>query len=300
MKKRVVLLTAFLAICLALGLAPAIQAQSPVRVQLGFIIDGSGSMRPGDFDTLKYGLSRALTNESIVPRDGSVEICVVQIGVEGAEGEVRQEMAPIAINANNMGSIRDRIMAIPKGNANTPTAGGIDMCTRLVTGSPYFAGAERQVINILTDGWPNDEAKYPREQFPTDEERFQRSAADALSARDAAQAAGIDELDAEMLGIGNNPTSLDWKQFFRDLVYPKPVAWVPPDPMRPGFAREIFSYYDVEPALYEKLAMVLYPTPTPTPTLTATPTATWTPTPTATATGQPTATITPTRPPSTV
>jgi hypothetical protein len=278
--------------CLALGLAPAIQAQQPVRIQLGFIIDGSTSMRAEHFTLMTYALAGALADTSIVPQDGSVEVTVVQIGVEGVAGQVREELAPIAINGSNIGWIRTHIREIDKGEGFTPTAGGIDICAGLMTSSHNFAGAERQVIDIITDGQPFDGEKYAG--LPNDD-IYERSKTDALAARDRAQAAGIDELDAEMLGnLDARPGQIE---FFTNLVYPKPAALVPPDPMKPGFARLVEDFGDIEAAIYEKLALVLYPTPTPTATNTPVPTATWTPTVTNTPevpTNTPTATWTPT------
>jgi hypothetical protein len=265
-----------LVLLVTVSLAPATRAQSRVRVQLAFALDGSRSIHPTNFTVMTYGVARALGNTSVVPRDGSVEVCVVQFGLPTSAGDtVKVELRPIAITDQTMGYIQSTIRAMVQGQGDTPTAGGIRVSTQLLTGSANFAGAERQVINVATDGLPYEPAKFPGVPL---QDVYALSAEDALVARDEAQAAGIDEIDAEVLGdLGQRPGQL---QFFMDLVYPKPANVVPPDPMAPGFARIVTDFNDFEAAIYEKLAIILYPTPTPTLTSTPQPTATHTPPPT--------------------
>ena len=272
---------------------PAAKADVPVRVQLGFVVDGSKSIHPTNFVLIKYGLASAIGRADIVPQDGSVEICVVQIGASGTfGGRVHVELDPIAVTSENIGLIQTRLRNMQQGLGYTPTAGGIRTCTGLMVASPNFSVSERQVINVATDGMPYDKLKFPN--LP-DSELYDTSAQDALAASDEAIASGIDELDVEALGdMGQRPEQLP---FLRDLVYPQPARVVPPDTMAPGFVRIVADFNDFDEALYEKLAIVLYPTPTPTLTNTATPTASNTPTATATPTGtvtpQPPATQTP-------
>jgi hypothetical protein len=270
---RVFALVAVLVLLMAASLVPNAQAQSRVRVQLAFVLDGSRSIHPTNFTVMTYGVARALGNTSIVPRDGSVEVCVVQFGLPGAgDLGVREELGPIALTDQTLGYIQSHIRAIVQGQGDTPTAGGIRLATQLLTNSANFGSAQRQVINVATDGLPYEPTKFPG--IPLSDV-YPLSAQDALVARDEAQAAGIDEIDAEVLGdLGQRPGQMD---FFRDLVYPKPAKIVPPDDMAPGFARIVTDFNDFEAAIYEKLAIVLYPTPTPTLTFTPAPTATNTP-----------------------
>ena len=57
------------------------------------------------------------------------------------------------------------------------------------------------------------------------------------------------------------------KAFLRALVYPQPAAIVPPDAIKPGFARILVQPEDFDEVLVEKLRLVLQePKPMPTPT----------------------------------
>ena len=105
-------------------------AQVTVRAQLGFIIDGSGSIPPADFDLVKAGIANALSAPDLVPRDGTVEICAVQIA--GDVG-VTTWLSPTVVTEENIDFVTGRILAIQKGGGDTPTAGGIRLMTSLMT-----------------------------------------------------------------------------------------------------------------------------------------------------------------------
>jgi len=268
---------------LASIVASPVAADSPVLIQLAFALDGSESMDTGDFQIMLDGLSTALSDENVVPRDGRIEVCVVQFGITGADSraEVRVEIPPTVLTSSSRGQIVYAIRNIAKGGGETPTAEAIRLCTDLITGSAHYGSSARQIINIATDGFPNDTKRFPGEPY-------EGAAADALLAADEAKAAGIDEIDVEALG-----RLQDWPgvwPFLTDLVYPEPAVIVPPDEMDLGFIRIVDEYQQFEEAIYEKLALLIWPTPTP--TNTQTPTATWTPRPTATR--RPTRTATPT------
>ncbi|MCD6520785.1 MAG: DUF1194 domain-containing protein [Anaerolineae bacterium] len=267
---------------LLIGTGLSVQAQGPtVRVQLAFILDGSRSIHPTNFTLMTYGLARALNDSSIVPRDGTVEVCVVQFGCPDAEEGIREELAPIVITETTIGHIVSHIRQIEQGRGDTPTAAGIRLGTALLRGSPNFARAERQVINVATDGLPYDPAKFP-------DDPYDGAKADALAAGHEAQAAGIDELDAEVVGdLGQRPGQLD---FFLDLVFPQPAKLVPPGGMAPGFVRIVSDFSDFAAAIDEKLASILA---SPTPTWTLNPTVPPSETPTPGGTVPPTLTATP-------
>ena len=265
---------------ISMVLSPLSAAQAPVWVQLGFIIDGSRSMDSEDFRLMTSGIASALNDPSIVPRDGRVEVCVVQFGLADLDNQVRIEVAPTVITDANVAQIADDIRGIAQGLGETPTAQGIRLCTNVMISSPNFATAARRIMNIATDGVPYDHIQFP-------DDPHDAAVADALAASSEAQAAGIEELDAEVLGeLGKREGQLD---FFLNVVFPQPAVLVPPGEMDFGFVRLVEDLNDFDLAVYEKLALLIWPTPTPT----LTPTHTVTPVATATAAPVPSATATP-------
>ncbi len=281
LRKRAVSLSLALLVVLLFSLPSA--AQGPVRVQLGFVIDGSKSIPDTQFILITHGIARALSDPAIVPRDGTVEICVVKFGYPGSADQVRIEQGPIVITDATVGYVVDRLRAIQQGHGETPMAQGIRLCTDLITGSAHFTTAERHIINIATDGLPYDTQRFP-------DDPYGGAAADALLAASQAQAAGIDELDAEV--VGNPGLWPDQMGFFHAVVFPQPAIEVPPGVAAPGFVWLAQTLFDFEGAIGAKLQGQLPETETPTPTPTFT--ATWTPEPSATPTETPSWTVEPT------
>jgi len=192
-------------------------------------MDGSGSISDSDFTLMKSGLSGALRDGSVVPRDGSVHIGFVQFGVSGG---ARVEVPLTAITsdavANNVG---DQVDAIVQGNGGTPMDAAINECTTLI-GSACPGG--KQIINIVTDGSPS-------------------SATAAVAARNNAIAAGIDEIDAEAVGQGANVA------FLRDsLVWPEPGYEAPPF-SGGGFVIKAATFQDFASAVRAKLQQIVGP-----------------------------------------
>ena len=59
-------------------LALSVPASALAKTDLVFIVDGSGSISTADFTLQKDGITAALQNPLIVPRDNSIAISVVQ------------------------------------------------------------------------------------------------------------------------------------------------------------------------------------------------------------------------------
>ena len=280
-------------------------AQAPaadVRYQVGIILDGSGTISASDFRLMCQAFATVIGTRSVVPRDGSVEITVVQIGVLDTVDQVRVEITSTQITEATVTGVVEGIQNIIQGRGMTPTGGGIRRCTSLMLGSAGARTAVRRVINVATDGKPND---------PRPGDVAHDSLQNAIDAAHEAQAQGIDELDAELLGAWW-PSELD---DFMPVIFPQPVAVIEPgEPITvPGFVQIVEDYRDFQSALRHKLRWSIQePTDTPVPTLTPTRTAIptgpsvsalplvvrgyppATPTPTRTSTARPTATMQPT------
>jgi Protein of unknown function (DUF1194) len=166
-------------------------AQCP-SVKLCIAIDGSGSISASNFNLMITGLANAVTDPSIVPQDGSIEFSFVQFG-----SSVTTAVAPTRITSQaTANSVASQLQAIVKDDGGTNMSGAVSSCSGLITAS---CGASRQVINVVTDGEPNSQSA-------------------TVAARDAAIAAGVDEINAEAVAAPASAFT-----FLRDqLVYPQP------------------------------------------------------------------------------
>ncbi|MBM3190188.1 MAG: VWA domain-containing protein [Chloroflexi bacterium] len=236
----------------------SLSAPGEVRYQVGILLDGSGSIRDSDFRLMREAFAAVIGNQSVVPRDGSVEITVVQIGVLGIADQVRVEITTTQVTEATVGPIVARLRGLQQGRGMTPTAAGIRRCVSLMRSSPGSATAVRRVINIATDGKPND---------PDPDTSARDSLANAIAAAQEAQAAGIDELDAELLGLWSSADLAD----FQAVIFPQPAeVFTSGQPITaPGFVQIVEDYRDVEAALRHKMRWSVSP-PTATPTATAT------------------------------
>jgi subtilisin-like proprotein convertase family protein len=259
-------------LALAILTASVRAAPAQASVQLCIAMDGSGSINADDFLIMKNGLAAAIRDPAVMPSDGSVEISVVQFSKGTFSfGAVVEVPATVITDAGVAHSVADQINAIVQGGASTPTHDGISLCTAVIMGSPEFAAAARQVINIPTDGRPDDPDL-------------------AKTARDAAVAAGIDEIDAEAIGSAVDPESTGFLFLRDELVYPQPGYQAPPF-TRGGFVISVATFDALPAAIAQKLQHVARPTrvstatrtPTPQPTRSATATPTRSLTATATA-----------------
>lgn len=241
MKRK--MLTAFVSLILlvSLLLVPSTAlAQAPApEVLMCLILDSSGSIDAGEWNTMIGGLTSALT--ATLPIDGSVEICVVQFASSAAEVQ-----APIVVDSQtDKDNVITTITNIVR-NVGTTTAMhlGIDQAVTTMQSSPNFNNPDVwKVINMATDGAPNSYTL-------------------AETAATNAQNAGINELDVEGIGTGSSNT---WMA--EDIVIPDGPgglkgAIIPPDqyPTRPpsvGFVRVCSSFTDYESAIAQKLILIL-------------------------------------------
>ena len=177
-------LTRLKALALSVPLALASASAFAAPTQLGFAIDGSGSINSTEFSTQRQGLANAF---GALPTDSSVEITVVQFS-----SSQRLEVGPLLID-----SVATRNSLVTQTNAIGQLGGGtdpelaIDRLTSEMTGSSNFGGDS--IINLSTDGG--------------------FSLSPALTSANAAKAAGIDALTGEGIGSGANLNNL------QSLVY---------------------------------------------------------------------------------
>jgi len=130
--------------------------------QLAVVLDGSGSISPTDWDTMKDGLANAVANKSIVPRDKSVELTVVQFGGDSnpyfAETEIDQKIiSNITGDEGYYSTISSQIKSISQMEGATPTSSGIRLATDKIHDSINFNPENRTIIILVTDGKANCE-----------------------------------------------------------------------------------------------------------------------------------------------
>ena len=156
-------------------------APSNAVIQLGFILDRSGSIGSGNWTVIVNGLASAI---NAVPIDGSYEITVVSFA-NGATTDVNRA---VINSVATRSAVAAAVSAIPfSGGGTDMTAGITTMTTALTSGSQ--TGVTASYVNLATDGVPN-------------------STATAAAAAAAMVAAGIDNISVEGIGTGVNAAYL--------------------------------------------------------------------------------------------
>jgi len=192
-------------------------ANAAPAIELCAVVDGSGSIGSNDFTLQLQGLADAVGDPTIVPRDGSVTLSVVQFGSIAVLA-----IAPTLIDsAATATSLASAIGSIAKDDGSTNMAAAIDLCR--TQGLP-FASGQKQVIDMSTDGMPD-------------------SAAATFVAVDAAVAAGVEAINA--LGVGSGVDAA----FLNSMVRPQPAKAPPQD----GFVLLIPDFNAYADAIAAKL-----------------------------------------------
>lgn len=236
---------------LSVAFAGSYAQNNGVKTQLVFVFDGSGSISRDDFNIMIEAIAKNIEDPTVVPRNGAVELGLVQFsnnlqdretGIPGAKTEVNMTV----ITETTAPDIAQQIRRVRQAGGFTPLFSGIQLATKLATGAKARSGA-KQIFNVITDGNPN---------LPRDTERAK---AEALKARDEAVAAGLDQFDAE--GIGDALTEQDFVNFLKSLVWPQPGVVIQDGQFPPkgqnGFVIIVKQFADLERALRQKLIFML-------------------------------------------
>ncbi len=139
--------------------------------QLALLLDGSGSISASNWTTMLTGIAAAVETQSCIPRDGSVELTVIQFAdtYDNLSDVVHLEVEPVVINETTFAAVAQTIRTIEQQGGFTPTAAGIYLAADVLSGdlngylhgtpwqgcaSQNFSKANRQIINMVTDGVP--------------------------------------------------------------------------------------------------------------------------------------------------
>ncbi|MGC9066023.1 MAG: vWA domain-containing protein [Candidatus Ratteibacteria bacterium] len=129
------------------------------RVDLIFLIDGSGSMGGQPFNTEKEGLASAIEDPTVVPTDGSVSVTVIQFsGGSPPDPDARIEVSPTLITSPAVAQqVASSIRNISILDHSTYFAPAFDLAVSTIMSWPQRA--QRQVINLITDGNNSDQSE---------------------------------------------------------------------------------------------------------------------------------------------
>jgi len=118
-----------------------------IDTELVLVMDGSGSISSGDWTVMLQGYANAVSDNSVVPQDGTVSIGVVQFA-DGPQVEIGMTNISDATAANNLAAA---ILGIGQLAGWTDISGGITTGETLLSDS--FVG--NQILDVSTDGAHN-------------------------------------------------------------------------------------------------------------------------------------------------
>jgi Mg-chelatase subunit ChlD len=220
-----------------------------VRTQVCIVIDGSGSISGTEWTTIKNGIATAIN--TTVPRDGTVELTIVQFGYSQSSGYAKTEIPPTVVDGGNYTTVINQVLAMPKGGQSTPMAHGIFLGWKELRNSPNFAFSRKQVINLATDGVPN--IRNNNATSDLDASGTTNAYDDVIAATDYAVTQGLDELDMEGIGTEAN-SSKDWFQTW--AVRPRPGIIAPPF-TKPGWVRLVANATEFANTVNQKFELIL-------------------------------------------
>jgi hypothetical protein len=182
---------------IAVSSIAALPARADV-VQLGFILDSSGSIGSGNWNTIVSGLSSAIG--SLIPITGTTqyEISVVTFSTSAA----LSVNSVLITDATTRSNVAAAIAGIGYQNGSTNYSAAFDlMRTTLTTGAGVTtAGATASYVNFATDGDPNVDTT------------------NTLPTRNALIAAGVDNISIEGIGVTASTATF----LKNSICYPQP------------------------------------------------------------------------------
>lgn len=207
-------------------------------IQLGLCLDGSGSIASGSWSIITSGVANAIRNN--LPHDGSVELTVVQFS-DTASVEISPTLIDSAAVAETLATTVEGLTQMA---GMTAMADGLYLTWDTMQNSARFLPGLTQVINVATDGAPNEILSYtPPASWGTPPGS---AAADVTYVRNNAVLEGLDEIDAE--GIGVSASTLEWMR--TGLVWPQPGNIAPP--FTPGWVQEVADATEFTDAVAQK------------------------------------------------
>jgi uncharacterized protein YegL len=236
--------------------ATVLESVETELIQLGVILDGSGSISSSDWDLMKDGLSEAIKNESIFPyEDGRVELTVIQFGGGSflSNSFAQVEINPVIISDDEFDpvgyylDIANDIQGINQLEGLTPMGCGIRLAADQLHDIGNFSIDKRQILILVTDGEPNCvwipgtyTASYEgSSQGKTSAEEARTYLINNLEMNDQ-----NDEFDS--LAVGSGP-DIPWLN--NSIVWPEPGYIAPPYENGTGWVSQVETWDEFSDAI---------------------------------------------------
>jgi hypothetical protein len=181
---------------LALAALPAAALMAAVTpasayIQLGFILDDSGSIGSSNWNTIRTGLANAISN--LIPTGGQYEVTVVKFSTSA-----QTVVGPTLINtAADRTAVANLVASAGYNGGSTNYAAAFNLMNTLLT--PTIGNASASYVNFATDGEPN-------------------VGGNGVTERNALISAGVDNLSIEGIAIGGSGASF----LQNSICYPGP------------------------------------------------------------------------------
>ncbi|MGE0257581.1 MAG: VWA domain-containing protein [Alphaproteobacteria bacterium] len=227
-KLRNSLLSAAAVLAVAAGLPNNAKAD---LFQVGFLLDSSGSITSGGWSTIVNGLAGAIPQ--FLTSSDTYELSVVSFS---GTGQTQTIVNKQVISLANIATLQAAITGASFLNGNTNYADGFNAITTVM--DPAHSSAAASYLNFATDGQPNQPGSDP--------------AAAGVTARNAAIAAGIDNISIE--GIGG---SVSVGYLTGSICFPLACTTSPTfDFPAHGFYIPVASTADYAAAVEEKIRVI--------------------------------------------
>lgn len=239
--------------------------------QFVVLLDGSASIpSSGSWQLVVNGLEQAFSNELAVPQDGSVELTIIQFGVNDVCSKV--EVGPVIINKTNIFSIGNLIndLKSKQGRGKTPIASAFYLGNYKMIKSTNFGGFNpdyRQVILLVTDGNANVISNTGSYCGTFSTETLGKIS--AAKARDyllsnLKMTMDRDEIDVIAVEPGTRYSPIDEQFLCEKIVWPQPSynGTPPPEndlgwpPEGPGWYRYVKSWQEFADTINETVSVI--------------------------------------------
>lgn len=234
----------FAVVAFAVSLTVAAPARA-ATIQLGFLLDSSGSIGAGNWGIITAGLANAITAHIPIGGPDVYELSVVTFS-SGTQTILNHQL--INNNAAKTAAAA-AVAAAPFLDENTNYQAGFEAMQAALTSSPLFSAGGLSYVNFATDGVPNE----PGGDGP--------ATAAGIAARNALILAGIDNISIEGIGI----TAAGALLLQNSFCYPGPCDTTAPFNFPgQGFYIGVADAQGYADAIGNKIQTVTTPVPEPT------------------------------------
>jgi uncharacterized repeat protein (TIGR01451 family) len=227
--------------------------------QLVFLLDGSASISPSNWTTMKTGLATAVKDERRFPKSGVVELTIIQYGGK-SPAYAQLEIGPIIVTEENVDSIVNDILNIVQIGEKTPTSCAVYLAADALKNSAYYSPSKRQIILMVTDGNPTHSCGYDGDYVSSNDV--------APGPKDAVIEAveflvkylqfteGEDEFNSLSIGLTGFGHAIELCDY---VVWPQPGYYFPdeyPEQSGGGWVRNVSSWKEFAISVNETLELI--------------------------------------------